>query len=452
MQEKIYDSVIVGGGISGITAGYMLRDKDILLLEGEDRFGGRVMTEDVNGAINNIGTQFFTVEESTFFHLIKELGVEWVTYDPGEEQNFFHIENKVYDNLDEFFSKDVLEQAEKFIAKINEQEEIFKLPSTDPRWQEQAAKSIVEFEQGYSKELISLVNTYMRGACISKPEHTSAGMGAHLALDIFKTGDMGFVEGGFQKITDAMVSKLDGKVMNEAEVIKVEEDNGIVTISYKKDGKEQMVKSKSAIIAVPPQIALKIVPGIPEKKRKAMEKVKYGPLYTISVYLKKDTPWERFRGGMSDCSVFQGFFDATYGTEYPIIYNFIISIPPDEEEEIKALAAQSDEEIVSHVLKDFKKMIPHIDIDKYIVDTKVSRYDIGELELSPEYFLELLPELSTSVGNIHFCGDYTHSKSFVDGAAYSGMRAARDLGSKYVVSEEDMLIFPEKSKWEDLGE
>jgi hypothetical protein len=51
------------------------------------------------------------------------------------------------------------------------------------------------------------------------------------------------------------------------------------------------------------------------------------------------------------------------------------------------------------------------------------------------------------VGNIHFCGDYTEAKSFVDGAAYSGMRVARALGSKYVVSEEEELKFAKESKW-----
>jgi L-2-hydroxyglutarate oxidase LhgO len=35
-KDMIYDAIIVGGGISGITTAYMLRDKNILLLEKED--------------------------------------------------------------------------------------------------------------------------------------------------------------------------------------------------------------------------------------------------------------------------------------------------------------------------------------------------------------------------------------------------------------------------------
>ncbi len=68
--------------------------------------------------------------------------------------------------------------------------------------------------------------------------------------------------------------------------------------------------------------------------------------------------------------------------------------------------------------------MPEADINEYIIDTKVTRFPMGELELSPEYYLELLPHLPKPVGNIYFCGDYTESQSFVSGAVFSGFRVA----------------------------
>jgi oxygen-dependent protoporphyrinogen oxidase len=58
IKENLYDTVIIGGGIAGLTAAYMLRDKNFLLLEKEDRFGGRIWTEKINEATYNIGTQY----------------------------------------------------------------------------------------------------------------------------------------------------------------------------------------------------------------------------------------------------------------------------------------------------------------------------------------------------------------------------------------------------------
>ena len=110
----------------------------------------------------------------------------------------------------------------------------------------------------------------MRGACVAKASRTSAGMGMLLTLDVFKTGKFGFVKGGFQQITDAMVNKLDGKVMSGASVTRVEENDGIVTIHYKKDGQEHVIKSKSAIMGVSPEATLNIMPKLPEWKKRGL--------------------------------------------------------------------------------------------------------------------------------------------------------------------------------------
>jgi hypothetical protein len=113
---------------------------------------------------------------------------------------------------------------------------------------------------------------------------------------------------------------------------------------------------------------------------------------------------------LCDNTVISFIFDVTFDTDddknedNPLIYNFIISIPPDEKKEIETLLAKSDEEVVTLALNDFKHIMPKADIDEYIIDTTVTQFPIGELELSPEYYLELLPQLQKPVGNIHFCG------------------------------------------------
>jgi hypothetical protein len=202
---------------------------------------------------------------------------------------------------------------------------------------------------------------------------------------------------------------------------------------------------------------LKLLPNLPKWKKEALTKVEYGPITVISVFLKRSIPWKRWWGMISNNVIFQGITDATYDTEEdknqdnPIIYNFIISIPPDEKREIEAFLAKSDEEILTLTLNDFNRIYPDADIEKYVLDTKVTRFPIGELELSPEYYLELLPHLPKPVGNIHFCGDYTEAGSFVDGAAISGMRVASELGSKFIASEEEIIKWPLEPKWGAYG-
>jgi oxygen-dependent protoporphyrinogen oxidase len=42
VTERRYEVVIVGAGIAGLTAGWTLRDRRILVLEATDRVGGRL--------------------------------------------------------------------------------------------------------------------------------------------------------------------------------------------------------------------------------------------------------------------------------------------------------------------------------------------------------------------------------------------------------------------------
>jgi oxygen-dependent protoporphyrinogen oxidase len=451
IEGTLYDTVIIGGGIAGLTAAYMLRDKNILLLEQEDRFGGRVWSQKINEATYNIGTQYLNEEDNSFIHLVDELGIERITHNALTTPIALYLNDRLYQEYFSLMNLKVVLDGIRFFSNMYRKSKTFLLPSDDPRWQKLAKQNLAELQQGYSPEILAIVNTYLKGACVSKPERTSAGMGAVIAMDILYAGELAFVKGGTQKITDAMVDKLDGKVMKGAGVVKVEENDGLVSTHFQRNGKEQIVKSKSSVMAVPPPIALGLMPQLPDWKKEALAKIDYGPITIVSVFLKRSIPWKRWMLVLCSNLITSFIFDVTFDTDddknedNPIIYNFIISIPPDEKKEIESFLAKSDEEVVTLALNDFKHIMPEADIDEYVIDSKVTKFPIGELELSPEYYLELLPELEKPVGNIHFCGDYSHSQSFIAGAAFSGMRAARALGSAYVASEEKEI--PKESKW-----
>jgi oxygen-dependent protoporphyrinogen oxidase len=448
IKESLYDTVIIGAGMAGLTAGYMLRDKNILVLEELERFGGRVLSEKVNEATNNIGTQFYSDNDTTFVSLIQELGVEKKTFDV-EIDWAFHLNDKMYHSIGSLFSFRLVLDGLRLFSRMYRLGKIFKLPSDHPRWQKLAKRNMAEFMPGLGPILQTLVSSYVA----TSADSTSAGFGAYLTGDMLDTAKMAYVKGGFQKITDAMVDKLDGKVMQGAGVLKVEEKEGIVSTHFQKNGKEHIVRSRSVVMAAPAHTALKLIPDLPGWKKEALSKVNYGPLTTVSLFLKRDIPWKRFFALMSDSKLITGVMDNTYGTEEdknednPIIYNFTIDNAPEEIEEIEAFFSKSDEEVVRLTLNEFNRMIPNADIEKYVTGSKVTRFRVGEVDTSPEFFVDLLPQLEKPVGNIHFCGDYTHKLVFIDASAYSGMRAARALGSKYVLPEEEMIIYPTVKKW-----
>ncbi|MEE9249036.1 MAG: FAD/NAD(P)-binding protein, partial [Dehalococcoidia bacterium] len=56
-EEKVLDTIVVGGGIAGLTAAYRLRDRDILLLEKEEIPGGRTVSRKLGPYVYNAGAQ-----------------------------------------------------------------------------------------------------------------------------------------------------------------------------------------------------------------------------------------------------------------------------------------------------------------------------------------------------------------------------------------------------------
>ena len=95
-DETVYDAVIVGGGISGLTTAYMLRDKKIVLLEKENRLGGRVESEKIHEATNNIGTQFFSDGDSSIADLLNELNIKRHTPDLKKSPLALYLSGKFY--------------------------------------------------------------------------------------------------------------------------------------------------------------------------------------------------------------------------------------------------------------------------------------------------------------------------------------------------------------------
>ena len=76
MTDKI---AIIGGGVAGLTAGYLLHDKyDVRLFEKDNRLGGNVYTLDTKtGEEIDISVFFYSpLEYPNFFKLLKKLGIK----------------------------------------------------------------------------------------------------------------------------------------------------------------------------------------------------------------------------------------------------------------------------------------------------------------------------------------------------------------------------------------
>jgi len=76
--EKV-DTIIIGGGLSGIYAAYLLsrRNKSFVVLEARERMGGRILSREHQGLFSDLGPSWYWPEiHPKMAHLIQTLGIK----------------------------------------------------------------------------------------------------------------------------------------------------------------------------------------------------------------------------------------------------------------------------------------------------------------------------------------------------------------------------------------
>src|SRR5215203_4254847 len=78
MQRIDTDVVIVGAGATGLTAATELvrAGRRVVVLEARDRVGGRLWTDEIDGAMLEIGGQWVSPDQDALIETLDELGLE----------------------------------------------------------------------------------------------------------------------------------------------------------------------------------------------------------------------------------------------------------------------------------------------------------------------------------------------------------------------------------------
>ncbi|MDB4896309.1 MAG: protoporphyrinogen oxidase, partial [Firmicutes bacterium] len=100
MKNRI---IIAGGGITGLTAAYRLQQKaraagvaaEIILVERDERLGGKTQTELIDGLVIEQGPDSFLVHKPWFAQLCKELGLPMVGTNPQVKTTYIYHKGRL---------------------------------------------------------------------------------------------------------------------------------------------------------------------------------------------------------------------------------------------------------------------------------------------------------------------------------------------------------------------
>ncbi|WP_100811895.1 MULTISPECIES: NAD(P)/FAD-dependent oxidoreductase [unclassified Microbacterium] len=446
MNEITRDVVVIGAGAAGLTAANALRKAglSVAVLEARDRVGGRLWTDEIDGAMLEIGGQWVSPDQDALIDTVAELGLE--TFSRYREGDSVYIgpDGVAHRFTGEMFP--VSAETERVIAEITERLDamVAEIDPDRPWAHEKAAEwDRISWDawlrtQTDDDEAVRNLAFATGSAMLTKPTHSfsllqsllmaaSAGSYSHLVDADFILDKR--VVGGLQQVPILLAERLGDDVLLNEPVRTLEwGESGVTAIA-----ESTTVRARFAINALAPNLYSRIsyVPALPRLQHQMHQHLSMG--FVIKVHAVYETPFWRDKGlsgtAFSPYELSHEAYDNTnHGDARGTLVGFVSDQTADD---LFRLSAEERKERILESLSHYygpeaKNPIVYYESDwgseEWTRGAYAASFDLGGLS-------RYGADLRTPVGPIHFaCSDlagagYQH----VDGAIRMGREAAAHI-------------------------
>jgi monoamine oxidase len=438
------DVVIVGAGFAGLTAARDLvhRGRDVVVLEGRDRVGGRSWTGRIAGVPVDMGATFVGPTQDEVLKLAADLGCQTVpTYDDGD--NLIRWRGRVRSyrgTIPRLSIRELLDVARIRwkLARLGR-----RVPLEEP-WTADTSLDALTLQDwltsiraGTGAHSLMAIASRVTWGC--EPDQVSllhavrylkAAGGMDRMLDTSGGAQQDRFPGGTQQIAVRIADELGPRVRLQVPVHRIdwEDDMGVTVTSP-----AGAVTAKCAIVAVAPEhrAAIEFAPELPEQHRELVEHWPQGNL--SKAYAAYATPFWRAKGQSGqalsdDGPVFITFDVSPSDTGPGILLGFTDSRTfdplPDHHRREVALGCLAD--IFGDAALDPVDYVDHCwSLEPFAPGGPTAA-------VPPGSWTRFGAWLRQPVGPIHWAGTETADEwtGFMDGAVRSGQRAAAEVAAR----------------------
>ena len=444
MTEGRYEAVIVGAGIAGLTAGWTLRDRKILVLEATDRVGGRLRSEPRGLYWLNLGAHLFGGPGTLMDRLVTEMGLE-TRLIPGNRMGLAFRGRLVASGRPETYpfrlplswgARLSFVRAGLRLRVAAKEHIRAARPRPGESGPERRARVLAHRDDqtfaAYLGNLHPDVASIFRPIAervTAEPDQISAGYGAALFALLWgndQTGSARNLIGGSELLPQTLAHRLGDRVLTGAAVEEVMPHADGVQVRFVRQGVRAEVSGDYAIVATPAHVTRSIVRDLPRDTADALSWIPYGP-FICGAFLTEEAgpmPWDHL------------YAVAVVDKSFNMLFNHANPLrTPDKREPGgslmvyaggdlgKRLLPLSNDEIRALFVRDLHDVLP---ATRGIVrEVLIQRWEHA-IPYAPPGRARIQPALSRPLGRIFLAGDYLQFAE-MEAAAQTGLEAAQEV-------------------------